>query len=55
MAEPAGVPNGSTAEMKSLAGLPGVPSASLPTGALGVQEEYPVEVAAGLRLFLIMA
>lgn len=47
------VPPRSRAEMEALAGVPGVRAASLPAGALGVHEEYPAEVAAALRSFLL--
>ena len=47
------VPPRSRAEMEALAAVPGVRAESLPAGALGVHEEYPAEVAAALRPFLL--
>jgi pimeloyl-ACP methyl ester carboxylesterase len=46
-------PPRSRAEMEALAALPGVGRVELTAGALGVHEEFPAEVAAAVRPFLL--
>jgi pimeloyl-ACP methyl ester carboxylesterase len=46
-------PPRSRAEMEALADLDGVQVAAVPAGALGVHEEFPAEVAAVVRPFLL--
>jgi pimeloyl-ACP methyl ester carboxylesterase len=48
----AATPRRSKAEMQALAALPNVRSVELPSGKLGVHEEFPDEVAAAVRSFL---
>jgi pimeloyl-ACP methyl ester carboxylesterase len=48
----AATPRRSKAEMQALTALPNVRSVELPSGKLGVHEEFPDEVAAVVRSFL---
>ena len=48
----AGTPRRSKAEMQALAALPNVRSVALPSGKLGIHEEFPDEVAEAVRSFL---
>ena len=48
----AATPRRSKAEMQALAALPNVRSVELPSGKLGVHEEFPDEVAEAVRSFL---
>ena len=46
-------PARSRSEMEALAELPGVERALLPIGALGAHEEFPADIAAAVRPFLL--
>ena len=48
----AATPRRSKAEMQALAALPNVRSVELPSGKLGVHEEFPDQVAEAVRSFL---
>ena len=49
----AATPRRSKAEMQALAVLPNVCSVELPSGKLGVHEEFPDEVARAVKSFLV--